>query len=126
LYKFEKLEVWNLSIEFTDRIYEIAEKLPELEKYNLASQIIRASTSISLNIAEGSTGQSNAEQNRFLGMALRSLVETVACLKLLERHNYVDKETIQALYEFSQKLFAKLTAFRKSINSKGKKTPNDK
>ena len=59
-------------------------------------------------------------------MALRSLVETVACLKLLERHNYVDKETIQALYEFSQKLFAKLTAFRKSINSKGKKKSNDK
>jgi len=118
LYKFEKLEVWNLSIEFADRIYEIAEKLPELEKYNLASQIIRSSTSISLNIAEGSTGQSDAEQNRFLGMALRSLIETVACLKILERRNYVDNETVQAIYEFSQKLFAKLTAFRRSIKSK--------
>jgi len=124
VYKFEKLEVWKLSIEFMDGIYDIAERLPELERYNLASQITRASTSISLNIAEGSTGQSNAEQNRFLGMALRSLVETVACLKLLERRDYVDREKIQASYESSEKLFAKLTAFRKSINSSSRKRTN--
>ncbi|MBW1999562.1 MAG: four helix bundle protein [Deltaproteobacteria bacterium] len=124
MYKFEKLEVWKLSIEFMDGIYDIAERLPELERYNLASQITRASTSISLNIAEGSTGQSNAEQNRFLGMALRSLVETVACLKLLERRDYVDREKIQASYESSEKLFAKLTAFRKSINSSSRKRTN--
>lgn len=28
-FKFEKLEVWQLSLEYIDLIYEIAEKLPK-------------------------------------------------------------------------------------------------
>ena len=78
-FKFEQLDVWQLSLEYSDLIYDVAERLPEKEKFNLQSQIISAATSISLNIAEGSTGQSDPEQNRFLGLALRSLIETVAC-----------------------------------------------
>ena len=102
MYKFEKLEVWQLSLEYTDMIHSIAAELPDIEKFNLNSQITRAATSITLNIAEGSTGQSDAEQNRFLVMALRSLVETVACMKLIERRNYVDSKKIKDLYEFSE------------------------
>jgi four helix bundle protein len=60
-YKFEQLEVWQLSLEYIDLIYQLSEKLPRSEEYNLKSQIIRAATSISLNIAEGSTGQTDAE-----------------------------------------------------------------
>jgi len=78
--------------------------------------VIRAGTSITLNIAEGSTGQSDKEQGRFLGMAIRSLLETVACVKLIERRNYISKEEAQALYAFNEKLFAKLTAFKKAVS----------
>ena len=46
----------------------------------LTSQIKRAADSISLNIAEGSTGQSNAEQKKILGYAQRSVLEVVSCL----------------------------------------------
>jgi four helix bundle protein len=87
MYKFESLEVWELSLEYVDMIYGIAAQLPETERYNLYSQVIRAGTSITLNIAEGSTGQSDREQGRFLGMAIKSLLETVACMKLIERRN---------------------------------------
>jgi len=118
-YKFEKLEVWQLSLEYTDLIYEVAHKLPRLEEYNLKSQITRAATSISLNIAEGSTGQSDAEQARFLGLAIRSLVETVACLHLINRRHYLDDgESLRETYRFSNKLFAKLQAFRSSLVAK--------
>jgi four helix bundle protein len=72
-YKFEQLEVWKLSLEYIDSVYKLGEQLPRSEEYNLKSQIIRAATSISLNIAEGSTGQTDAEQARFLSMAIRSL-----------------------------------------------------
>ncbi|NIV33597.1 MAG: four helix bundle protein, partial [Anaerolineae bacterium] len=71
-FKFEKLEVWQLSLEYVDMVYEIAGQLPRSEEYNLKSQMIRAATSVSLNIAEGSTGQTDAEQARFLGLAVRS------------------------------------------------------
>ena len=46
--------------------------------FALTSQIRRAADSVCLNIAEGSTGQSNAEFIRFLRYALRSDVEFVA------------------------------------------------
>ena len=115
-YKFEKLEVWQLAVEYFDLIYQIAGQLPKNEEYNLKSQIIRAATSIALNVAEGSTGQSDAEQNRFLGMALRSLIETVACLRLIKRRDYVPAEAIQPVEVFGEKLSIKLQAFRKALN----------
>src|SRR5512135_3141793 len=115
-YKFERLEVWQMAVEYIDLIYKIADALPRSEEYNLKSQIIRAATSINLNVAEGSTGQSDAEQDRFLGMASRSLIETVACLRLIKRRNYVPIEAVQPVYMFSEKLSIKLQAFRKALS----------
>ena len=71
-YKFQSLTVYQLSLDYLDLVYELVERLPDNERFNLCSQIARAATSITLNIAEGSTGQSNKEQARFLGMAIRS------------------------------------------------------
>ncbi len=115
-YKFEQLEVWQLAMEYIDAIYILAKELPPSEDYNLRSQITRAATSIALNIAEGSTGQSDAEQARFLGMAIRSLIETVACQHLIRRRHYVsDESSINLVYSKSQMLVRKLQSFRKSI-----------
>jgi hypothetical protein len=38
-FKFEKLEVWRLGLDYIDLIYEIAHQLPRSEEYNLKSQI---------------------------------------------------------------------------------------
>lgn len=115
-FKFEQLDVWKLSLDYSDLIYELADKLPELEKFNLKSQIIRAFTSVSLNIAEGSTGQSDAEQNRFLGLAVRSLIETIACLRIITRRNYIsDKFFIEKIDNKAQELAKRLFSFRKAL-----------
>jgi hypothetical protein len=74
--KFEKPEVWRLALEYIDATYEIANQLPRGEEYNLRSHMVRAATSVALNIAEGSTGQTDAEQARFLGLARRSLLSS--------------------------------------------------
>ncbi|WP_423824593.1 four helix bundle protein [Salinibacter ruber] len=66
--------------------------------------------------AEGSTGLSDAEQVRFLRIAIRSLMETVACLHLVKRREYVENvEELRAAYKESETLFAQLQAFRTSI-----------
>lgn len=115
-YKFEQLEVWQLALDYLDVIYAVSEQLPRSEDFNLKSQITRAATSIGLNIAEGSTTQSDAEQARFLGMSIRSLVETVACQHMIRRRNYlVEPEPLRNAYRFSEKLFAKLQAFRAAL-----------
>jgi four helix bundle protein len=88
--------------------YSIAESLPKQEDYNLISQIRRAAVSVALNIAEGSTGQSDAEQARFLSLAIPSLIETVACQHLIHRRKYLDDiSLLREAYQASDKLAAK-------------------
>ncbi len=117
-YKFEDLEVWQRAPDSADQIHDIAEQLPKHERYNLADQMTRAANSIALNIAEGSTGQSDAEQDRFLRIAIRSLLETVASLHLIKRRDYLDDlEPLRAAYRESEALFAKLQAFRSSLDT---------
>ena len=117
-YKFEKLEVWKRSLEYIDLIYAIAEALPASEAYNLKSQATRAANSIALNIAEGSTGLSDSEQARFLQIAIRSLLETVACLHLISRRNYLsDTDLLREAYRSSESLFAQLQAFRSTLTA---------
>ncbi|MBM3129111.1 MAG: four helix bundle protein [Chloroflexi bacterium] len=117
-YKFERLEVWQLAMEYSDMIYALAEKLPRSEDFNLKSPITRAVTSVSLNIAEGSTSQTDPEQARFVGLAIRSLIETVACQHHIHRRKYLaDPTELREAYLFSRKLFAKLQALRSSLKS---------
>lgn len=115
-YKFEQLDVWQRALAYSDQIHEIADQLPKYERYNLRDQMTRAANSIALNIAEGSTGSSDAEQGRFLQVAIRSLLESVACLHLVKRRGYVDDlETLRTAYRESETLFAQLQA-RSSID----------
>ena len=120
-FKFENLEVWQMSLDYVDRTYELAEMLPDTERFNLKSKITRAATSIALNIAEGSTSQSDAEQSRFLGMAIRSLIETVACQRLISRRKYVTNSSfMQKLDLQAQELAKRLHVFRKSLTGPNK------
>ncbi len=105
-------------MEYLDLIYSIAQHLPHSEEFNLKSQITRAATSIQLNIAEGSTSQTDAEQARFVGLAIRSLVETVACQRQINRRSYLtDPGKLRESCQFSEKLFSKLQAFRNALLS---------
>lgn len=116
-FKFENLEVWQQALDYIDLTYELADLLPKNEDFNLKSQITRAATSVALNIAEGSTGQSDAEQNRFLGLAIRSLVETVACQRIIKRRKYLtDTSILDKADSDAQSLAKRLHAFRKALS----------
>jgi four helix bundle protein len=114
-YKFQKLRVYQLALDYVDAIYALSVQLPDTERYNLKTQIERAATSIVLNIAEGSTGQTDAEQSRFLGHSIRSYLETIACIDLIIRRDYVDEISLKQTKKLGHELFVKLQAFRKSL-----------
>ena len=125
-FKFEQLDVWQISLEYSDLIYGLADRLPEKEKYNLASQITRAATSVSLNIAESSTGQSDPEQSRFLGLALRSLIETVACQRLIARRKYItDNDYMNHIDLKAQELAKRIQAFRRALTGTNRSVRED-
>lgn len=96
-FKFEKLTVWQRAVDLSDKVDALTKKFPKEEVYILTSQFKRAADSVSLNIAEGSTGQTNPEFGRFLGYALRSNIEVVGCLHLAKRRMYISEGEFKEL-----------------------------
>ena len=115
-FKFEKLEVWQKALALSGWIHELTKKFPRDELFVLTSQMKRAADSVVLNIAEGSTGQTNAEFRQFLSYALRSAVEVVACLHLALNRNLIDRRQFD-LYSAKAETIIKMTqALRKALS----------
>jgi len=115
-FKFEKLDVWQKAIDLSLRVHELTRNFPKEELYILNSQIKRAADSIALNIAEGSTGQTNAEFRQFIGYAIRSAIEVVSCLYLGKRRQIIEDNDFNEVYSGTEDVVKMLQALRKSIN----------
>lgn len=114
-FKFEKLIVWQKSLDLSDEVNQLTKVFPKDELYVLASQIKRAADSVSLNIAEGSTGQSNPEFARFLGIALRSNIEVVGCIYLAQRRGYVTQDKFDKIYKMCEEILVMINGLRNSL-----------
>ena len=121
-FKFENLKVWQEAVDLSGIVSDACKKFPQRELYVLASQIQRAADSISLNIAEGSTGQTNPEFKRFLGIAIRSGIEVIAGINLAKKRNIISEEDFQHIYNGVDVLIngvdvliKRIQALRKSI-----------
>ena len=114
-FKFEKLIVWQKSVELSYQIHLMACKFPKEDVYVLGSQIRRAADSVSLNIAEGSTGQSNPEFKRFLGLALRSVVEIVGCLYLGKKRLIINEQQFNFIYVLCEELLVMINGLKRSL-----------
>src|SRR6185369_15433781 len=114
-FKFEKLIVWQKSLDLSDEVNQLAKSFPKDELYILASQIKRAADSVSLNIAEGSTGQSNPEFKRFLSIALRSNIEVVGCIFLAKRREYVNDKDFEKIYKMCEEILVMINSLRNSL-----------
>ena len=104
-------------MEYLENAYKIAERLPEKEKFNIYSQLTRAAISINLNIAEGSTSTTNPDNKKFIGISIKSFIETIACHRIIIRRKYLSENDAKMI-EFEKlgaKLFAKLQAYRNSM-----------
>ncbi len=115
-FKFEKLIIWQKAKDFGDNIDILSDRFPDKEKFNLSSQIRRAADSIALNISEGSIGQSNPEQKKFVGYSIRSLAEVVTCLFKGKRRNYINETEFDSFYNLAYELMNMMIAF-KNINN---------
>ena len=69
-FNFEKLQVYQKSLDFVDLVYKITAAFSRHEQFNLTSQIRRASNSIPLNLGEG-TGGTSREFEQFIRYSFR-------------------------------------------------------
>ena len=114
-FKFEKLIVWQKAVDLSDMVNQVTKVFPKDEIYILTSQMKRAADSVSLNIAEGSTGQSNPEFNRFLGIALRSAIVVVGCIHLTKRRGYIANDNFDKIYKMCEEILVMINALRNSL-----------
>jgi four helix bundle protein len=115
-FKFEKLVIWQLAIEMANNIHLMTRSFPKEEMFSITTQIKKAADSVDLNIAEGSTGQTNPEQQRFLGYSQRSGIEVVSVLYLAIKREYITKEIFDIRYNELDSLIKKIQAFKNSLN----------
>lgn len=93
-FNHEKLQVYQVSIEFLCLIYQIMKKMPTGFSF-LQDQLKRASLSIPLNIAEGNAKYSIKEKARFLKIARASANECAAVFDAAGAIKIVDKQDCQ-------------------------------
>jgi four helix bundle protein len=116
-FAFEELEVYHRSVDLAALVYKLTQGFSDSERFGLTSQIRRAPTSVSLNIAEGKGRGSPKDFARFLYNAKGSLLEVVSALHLAEKLDFVNREQIKPLlcaaFEFTNMLSGFIRALEK-------------
>jgi len=104
----EKLDVYQVAIDFVALANDVAERLPRGRAY-VADQLQRAATSIALNVAEGAGEFSSKEKARFYRMAKRSATECAAILDVCSRLALVEREPLDSGRKLLLRIVSMLT-----------------
>lgn len=89
---FSDLIAWKESHKLVLMIYEITKLFPKEETLGLTPQLCRAVVSITSNIAEGFSRNSNKEKIHFYSISLGSLTEVESQLIIVKDLKYISLE----------------------------------
>ncbi|TRZ96173.1 four helix bundle protein [bacterium] len=96
VFDFERLKVYDKSLEFIHKIFSLVKDLPREYQFSLGDQLKRAALSIVNNIAEGSGKLSKKEKSQFYRTSLNSARECIPMLTILVKENLIsDTEKIR-------------------------------
>lgn len=120
---FEKLEVYQVSEQLADQIWEIVSAWPQLPQDTVGKQMVRSADSIGATIAEGTGRGSFKDNRRFVCTARASLYETHHWLRRAFRRKLITRLQTGSLKPLLDELRPRLNACLKSI---GPSTANTK
>ena len=115
-FPFENLSVYQLAIEWVTEATQSAKAIKNSDLYPLADQLLRASTSIPLNIAEGNGRWHKGDKRQFFGIARGSVFECVAIMQAIRKQSIISEEIYRAAYEKLQSLAKMLTKLIQSVD----------
>src|SRR5882724_1274598 len=115
MFKFEKLDVWQTTIDLADLVYSKTKSSPADERFGLTNHMRRAAVSISSNIAEGSARISDADFARFVEIATGSLFEVVSEATVARRQGFLSSESFSALYRAAEEQDRMLSGVRRTL-----------
>src|SRR4029077_5989528 len=111
----EKLDVYQIALSLVILIDEIVKHLPKGRAY-LADQLLRAGTSVPLNIAEGAGEYSGNEKCRFYRMAKRSATECAGILDVCRRLQLIEEKQYAKGRELLIRIVAMLTKMAQKLD----------
>lgn len=124
LNNFKTLKIYQKSMQLSDEIYKVINKFPDIEKYAMVSQAIRAVTSISANIAEGNGQVFIAKEINYLSTALGSTAEVECWIEHAQRRNYISESEYEnlteATIELKKMIFGYMKSKKKSVSENKK------
>jgi four helix bundle protein len=115
---FENLEVYKKAREFRKRMYGVARRLPDFEKYELGRQIRRASVSLTNNIAKGHGRYHYLDEIKFELQARGSLAELVDDLNVCEDENYLSPTDVADLKEQAREVQRLINGYIRFLRSR--------
>jgi four helix bundle protein len=115
------LDVWKLSIELVKDIYKITKIFPKEELFGLTSQIKRSVISVSSNIAEGASRQTNKEFIQFLYISLGSASEVETQLIIAKELNFINENELDYLLNKIEKIKKMLNGLIKHLKDRNAK-----
>lgn len=118
VYSYRDLNVWQLSIELVEEIYEVTQRFPKEELYGLVSQLRRAAVSVPANIAEGQQRDSTKDYLRHVAISLGSLAEVRTLLEISQRLHFLKRERGSELDAKAERIGRMIRALQKSLKKK--------
>lgn len=114
IYSFEKLKVWQESIELIKNMYRVTKDFPSDERFGLVSQLRRATVSIASNLAEGTSRKTNKDKAHFTTISFSSSMEVLNQLIIAKELNFISENDYILLREKLEKITNMLNALRKA------------
>ncbi|WP_158961353.1 four helix bundle protein [Myroides fluvii] len=97
VFYFEKLLVWQNARSVTKDIYIVTRNYPNDEKFGLVSQLRRAVSSVTANVAEGMSRATNKDRLHMLNIAYSSAIEVINFLILSLDLGFISEEEYRVL-----------------------------
>ena len=109
-HNYKDLKIWQRSIDLVDLCYDYVGDLPQDERFNLKSQIIRCACSVPANIAEGAAKNSQKDFARFPQISLGSCFELeshlILCMDLEIINNLETIGNLKNIQQLQKKIYS--------------------
>lgn len=115
MHNYRELKIWQRSMNFVIKVYEVSTNFPKEEKYGLISQLRSCAVSIPSNISEGAGRGTNRQFKRFLEFSMGSANEAQTQIELAHRINYISKEVYDILIDEALQIYKMILAFYNSL-----------
>lgn len=114
---FEQLIVWQESQVLAVEVYKLTKTFPKDELFAMTSQIRRAASSISANIAEGFGRSTINDKLHFYTIAYGSLLEVKNFLYLAQKLKYITEDQLSDVLTRSTSCQKLINASKRALKS---------